>query len=160
MIEKSDDCVLKNKAQVVYSYNSSDQTITRFTESNTESIRIQPNRCNNYQVECIKGCIDLSELCLNKQQIYNLSIKGNAELHDYYIDQNDKCLIIRFRLKLRIYYNERGHSQYYDYYKNYEYSVPFDKNRVHEVNISILSINYKILNNNLIEVSSVTKFEY
>lgn len=158
MVEKSDDCVLKNKAQVVYSYNNSDQIITKITESNTESIQI--HRCNYYQIECIKGCVDLSELCLNKQQIYNLSIKGNAELHDYYIEHNNKCLIIRFRLKLRIYYNKQGHSHYYDYYKNYEYSVRFDKNRVSEINITVLSTNYKILNNNLIEVSSVTKFEY
>ena len=159
MINEFYKCVLKNTAQISYSYDNSVQIITKCAVSNTTLVKI---RRYDYYDDCIESILDLSELNLDYHQLDNLCIKGDVNLHDYCIVycSNRRYLIIKIGLDLSVYYDKDRCTcnKHVDYFEKYEYKIPIDKCEVNEISINISNIRYDILRGNKIKVLTYIEF--
>lgn len=151
--------VLKNTAQISYSYDNTEQIVTKCSVSNTTLVKI---RRYDYYDDSIESILDLSELDLDHYQLANLCIKGDANLHDSYIVycSNKRYLIIKISLNLSVYYDEDTCicNKHIDYFEKYEYKIPIDKCEVNEISINISNIRYDILRRDKIKIITYMEF--
>lgn len=151
--------ILKNTAQISYSYDNSEQMVNKHAVSNATLVKVY--KYNNYY-DCIESIVNISDLCLNNYQLYNLYIWGDINLYDFYVTcwGNKKYLIVNFGLSLYINFDKNTClcDKSYIYLEKYEYKIPIDKCEVEKIGISISDVSYDILKNNKIKINTKIKF--